>query len=179
MTVKVESERHMPESKQTEIDIEEYYTRYGPMVLRRCRQLLRDDDRAQDALQDVFTKVLMRKENLKDIYPSSLLFRIATNVCLNMIRDRKSLLDIDTQDILSRISVIDDSEDRTVIQSTLDRLFNKEKKSTREIAVLHFVDGMTLREVAQEVGLSLSGVRKRLRDLRTRIQVEKEVYHDN
>jgi RNA polymerase sigma-70 factor (ECF subfamily) len=169
----------MLESKTKEINIEEYYARYGPMVLRRCRQLLRDEDRAQDAMQDVFTRLLMRKETLKDIFPSSLLFRMATNVCLNMIRDKKSHLDINTNHILSQIAFIDDSENRTMIQSTLDQVFNREKKSTREIAVLHFVDGMTLQEVAQEVGLSLSGVRKRIRDLRTRVQVEKEVYHDN
>jgi RNA polymerase sigma-70 factor (ECF subfamily) len=34
------------------------------------------------------------------------------------------------------------------------------------MAVLHFVDGLTLEEVAAETGLSVSGVRKRLRGLR-------------
>jgi RNA polymerase sigma-70 factor (ECF subfamily) len=32
--------------------------------------------------------------------------------------------------------------------------------------VLHYVDGLTLEQVAREVGLSVSGVRKRLRGLR-------------
>lgn len=169
----------MLQAKKTDIDIEEYYTRYGPMVLRRCRQLLQDEDRALDAMQDVFTKVLMGKKRLKDIYPSSLLFRIATNICLNMIRDKKRHLDIDKEDILAQIVLTDDSEDRMIIQNTLDRIFNKEKTSTREIAVLYFVDGMTLKEVANEIGLSLSGVRKRIRDLRTRIQVEREVRYEN
>ena len=169
----------MLQPKKIDINIEEYYTRYGPMVLRRCRQLLRDEDRALDAMQDVFTKVLMRKESLKDTYPSSLLFRMATNVCLNMLRDRKSHLDITKENILAQIAFSDDSEDRMMIKTTLNRIFNKEKTSTREIAVLHFVDGMTLKEVANEVGLSLSGVRKRIRDLRTRIQVEKEVRYEN
>ena len=169
----------MLESKREDINIEECYNRYGPMVLRRCRQLLRDEDRALDAMQDVFTKVLMKKESLKDTYPSSLLFRIATNVCLNMIRDRKSHLDINKEDIMTQIALTDDSEDRMIIQNTLNRIFNKEKKSTREIAVLHFVDGMTLKEVASEVGLSLSGVRKRINNLRTRIQVEREVRYEN
>ena len=169
----------MLQPKKIDIDIEEYYTRYGPMVLRRCRQLLRDEDRALDAMQDVFTNVLMKKESLKDTYPSSLLFRMATNVCLNMIRDRKSHLDITKENILAQIAFSDDSEDRIMITNTLNRIFNKEKTSTREIAVLHFVDGMTLKEVATEVGLSLSGVRKRIRNLRTRIQFEKEVRYEN
>jgi len=169
----------MLDSQKADIDILEFYTRYGPMVLRRCRQLLQDEDRALDAMQDVFTKVLMRKENLKGMYPSSLLFRMATNVCLNMIRAQKSHLDISKEGLLAQIAFIDDSEDRMMIKNTLDRIFRKEKKSTREIAVLHFVDGMTLKEVAHEVGLSLSGVRRRIRDLRTRIQIEKEVCHDH
>ena len=36
------------------------------------------------------------------------------------------------------------------------------------MAVLHFVDGMTYQEVARETRLSVSGVRKRLRDFRAR-----------
>jgi RNA polymerase sigma-70 factor (ECF subfamily) len=34
------------------------------------------------------------------------------------------------------------------------------------MAVLHHVDGLTLEEVARECGMSVSGVRKRLRALR-------------
>ena len=34
------------------------------------------------------------------------------------------------------------------------------------MAVLHFVDGLTLEQVAHECGFSVSGVRKRLRALR-------------
>jgi RNA polymerase sigma-70 factor (ECF subfamily) len=58
------------------------------MVLRRCRQLLRDEDEALDAAQDVFVRLIERRQRLDARYPSSLLYRIATNVCLNRIRDR-------------------------------------------------------------------------------------------
>ena len=37
------------------------------------------------------------------------------------------------------------------------------------MAILHYVDGMTLQEVADEVGMSVSGVRKRLRGLRAEL----------
>ena len=58
------------------------------MVLRRCRQLLRDEDEARDATQDVFVRLIERRHELDARYPSSLLYRIATNVCLNRIPDR-------------------------------------------------------------------------------------------
>lgn len=169
----------MLEPNDADIDIEEYYTRYGPMVLRRCRFLLRNEDRALDAMQEVFTKVLMQKERLQNLFPSSLLFRISTNVCLNMIRDQRKYLSLDQKDLLTQIAFCDEREERFIIRDTLDRLFKREKQSTREIAVLHFVDGMTLEEVAKEVGLSQSGVRKRIRKLRTRIKNLKELRYEN
>jgi RNA polymerase sigma-70 factor (ECF subfamily) len=39
-------------------DVTSLSLRYGPMVLRRCRHLLRNEDEALDACQDVFLRVL-------------------------------------------------------------------------------------------------------------------------
>ncbi len=63
-----------------ELDVAALSRRYGPMVLRRCRQLLRDDEEAMDACQDVFVRLLERRHRLDAQYPSSLLYRIATNL---------------------------------------------------------------------------------------------------
>jgi RNA polymerase sigma-70 factor (ECF subfamily) len=51
----------------------------------------------------------------------------------------------------------------------LDRVLGREPVSTATIAVLHLHDGMTLQEVADAVGLSVSGVRKRLRKLKANL----------
>ena len=158
-----------------EISVEDYYINYGPMVLRRCRQLLKNEEKALDAMQEVFTKLLLHRERLKNLYPSSLLFRISTNVCLNMIRVQHRHQSIHDENILTKIALYDESENRLIIKDILERIFKKEKKSTREIAVMHFVDGMTLKEVAAEVGLSLSGVRKRIEGLRKRVKQNKEI----
>jgi len=162
----------------SDINIEEYYNRYAPMVLRRCRQLLKDEEKAKDAMQEVFVRLLKHQARLKDQYPSSLLFRISTNTCLNMIRDERSHPSVSLQEILPGISSYDENEDRAVLQDVLDRIFRKEKPSTRDIAVMHFVDEMTLQEVAAEIGLSLSGVRKRIREFQARAKVKKEIYYD-
>ena len=71
------------------IDVEAWYRKYGAMVLRRCRKLLKDEQLAVQAMQDVFVKLLDYQARLKDEYPSSLLYRMATNTCLNIIRDEK------------------------------------------------------------------------------------------
>jgi RNA polymerase sigma factor (sigma-70 family) len=145
----------------TGVDVEALYERYGPMVLRRCRSLLRDEDEALDTTHDVFVQLLRNRDRLTADYPSSLLYRIATNLCLNRIRDRRRDSDV-PDDVLERLARRVDL-DAPVL---LDRLFRRHPESTRTMAVLHYVDGMTLEQVAAECGLSVSGVRKRLRALR-------------
>ncbi|MFH0975735.1 MAG: sigma-70 family RNA polymerase sigma factor [Spirochaetota bacterium] len=148
-----------------QIDVAEYYRKYGPMVLRRCRLLLKDEDRAMDAVQDVFVKLLQNQDRLSGTYPSSLLFRMATNVCLNIIRYDKSRPQADCGDILAYIAANDDMESRIAVRDYIERIFAKEKATTGELAVMHYVDKMTLNEVAEISGMSVSGVRKRLRKL--------------
>ncbi|MEI8095928.1 MAG: sigma factor [Spirochaetales bacterium] len=53
-------------------DVETLYRRYGPMVHRRCRALL-GDERASDASQEVFVRLLRTQKRLEDRGLSSLL----------------------------------------------------------------------------------------------------------
>ena len=154
------------------IDIDHYYRRYGPMVYRRCRYLLGDEEEAMDAMQDTFVKVLRYRNRLDTRGPSSLLYTIATNVCLNRLRSRKKNSAV--QSDLERIAGADDHTEQTLSKHFLERLFEHQKSDTRTIAVLHYLDGMTLHETATVVGMSVSGVRKRLRTLRSRGLVLRE-----
>lgn len=135
------------------------------MVVRRCRQILKDDALAQDATQDVFVQLILREEQLEDRGLSSLLFQIATRVSLNQLRNRRRHPEDRDESLLAQIACLDDAEERLGVRSLLSRIFEREAPSTRVMATLHWVDGMTYKEVAQVVGLSVSGVRKRLRQL--------------
>jgi DNA-directed RNA polymerase specialized sigma24 family protein len=68
------------------IDVDACYRTYGPMVMRRCRRLLRDEEKAVDAMHDVFVQLLRNEDRLQATATSSLLLQIATNVCLNKLR---------------------------------------------------------------------------------------------
>jgi len=194
-----------------EIDIAAYYEQYGPMVLRRCRFLLKDEERALDAMQEVFVKLLENQHRLEGTYPSSLLYRIATNVCLNMLRSKSRSRTDYNPDLIEAAAGHDDVAGRAEARDFLERLFAVEEAgrgaprgrrnessrtgskgmgnadgngavqrdpargpvSTREIAVMYYLDSMTYEEVARETGLSVSGIRKRLRTLKqTATQLE-------
>jgi RNA polymerase sigma-70 factor (ECF subfamily) len=151
------------------IDVEEAYRRYGSMVLRRCRQLLRSEEKAVDAMHDVFVNLLRARERLDGTGPASLLMRMATNVCLNQLRgERRRPEDPDDAALLA-IAAAEEPGARSIARLALGALLGREPESTRVMAVLHLVDGLTHEEVGREVGLSAAAVRKRLRGLRTRV----------
>ena len=146
------------------------YEAYAPMVYRRCMFLLKDDAEAKDMVQNVFVRLFERSESLDLSQPSSLLWNTATRLCLNRIRDKKRRgLDCDSSELLLSIACAEEDGGHEA-GGILAKIFSKEQESTRTIATLHYVDGMTLEETAETVGLSVSGVRKRLRTLQKRIK---------
>ncbi len=157
-------------------DIELLYQKYGPLVLRRCERLLRDRARALDAMHDVFVQILRRRALLAHPAPAALLLRTATNVCLNELRSgRRHPEDRDEAVLLAIAGDGASPESRALARRAVDRLLGRSEESTRLMAVLHYVDRLTLEEVAAEVGLSVSGVRKRLRTIQQCLPVlEKE-----
>lgn len=147
------------------------YESYAPMVYRRCVALLKDDAEASDMMQNVFVRIYERRNSLDLTNPSSLLWNSATRLCLNRIRDKaRRGVNVDSEDLLLQIASVDDEADAYEAGNILTRIFSKEPESTRTMAVLHFVDGMTLEETAEAVGLSVSGVRKRLRTLQSKVK---------
>jgi RNA polymerase sigma-70 factor (ECF subfamily) len=157
------------------IDIEAYYRKYLPMVFRRCRALLRNEDEAMDALQDVFVKLIKAKEKLHGRFPSSLLYTIATNTCLNRIRWKKrhaetSHEDIGEMPLISHERGFEHVEARMV----MDAILKTESETTRTICFMYHVDGMTLKEIGETMGLSISGVRKRLITFNVRARIKYE-----
>ena len=109
-----------------------------------------------------------KRSVIHETSPSGLLMRIATNVCLNLLRSARRRPEDADDEVLQRIACGRDTEAGLIAKLRLDRLFRREQPSTRTIAVLHYHDGLTLEQVAREVGLSVSGVRKRLRARRAR-----------
>lgn len=134
------------------------------MVLRRCRQLLRDEDAARDALQDVFSRWLELERNDPE-YPSSFFYTMATRICIDRIRSAVSRHRGDAS-LLEEIAASEDLEYQSHARRWLDRIFGRQQESTRVMAVLHYIDGLTYAEVATEVNLTAAGVRRRLQRLR-------------
>ena len=138
--------------------IAELYRTWGPAIYRRCLRLLRDQEAARDATQEVFRKALSSPEKLADPQTAlPFIYRIATNYCLNERRNagrrgETELVDLDVS------SGHPEFPQRRLVQRVLSRFDAR----TQSIAVGVLVDGMEHEEVADALGISRKTVSRRL-----------------
>jgi RNA polymerase sigma factor (sigma-70 family) len=140
----------------------ELYEKHAPAVYARCRYLLRDDDEAKDALQEVFAKALRALSGFRSAAsPTTWILRIATHHCLNLHRSRRAAWR-DELVALGKDRRIESEPPET--RELVRALLGAAPPEAQEAAVLYYVDEMTQAEIAQELGRSLPTVRKRLRE---------------
>lgn len=145
------------------------YRMYAPMVSRRCHQLLRWEEAARDATHDVFVKFVQVAGRQDIEHPSALLWRIATNHCLNLIAKKSSGEKLSPEPLVLELACAFGGARQLEARSLIRQLFSSSHEKTRYIATLYYLDGMTHEQVAQELGMSVSGIRKQLRGVRARL----------
>ncbi|MCL2127644.1 MAG: sigma-70 family RNA polymerase sigma factor [Treponema sp.] len=155
------------------IDVAAWYEKYGPMVIRRCRKILGNGDDALDAVQDVFVNLLRSGPKLHGSYPSSLLYTMATNVCLNRLRKRKRESPRDFSGEEGNLLFhSDEGYDQVDAELLLEAVLKDESEMNRAICFMYHADGMTLKEIGEAVGLSVAGVHKRLEAFKSRARLK-------
>ena len=138
----------------------ELFERYGAMVYRRCAAILGGDDLARDAVQEVFLRVIERRHQFRgESSPSTWLYAVATLHCLQQLRDRTSrhakLVQLAGEP--HPLSHRGPEE-----QLALVRLLECEPDEVRLMVYLHYIDGLTMDEVASAVGYSRKTVSRRV-----------------
>lgn len=148
-------------------EVRTLYESYGHVVYHRCLSMLRDEEEAHDAMQEVFVRLIRNADHFRgEAAPLTWLYRISTNFCLNRIRDRQSRAKklaepnptAATLPGMSAFANID-PERRSLVASLLAQV----DEQTRAIVVYYFVDEMTLDEISTLVEMSVPTLRKRIR----------------
>lgn len=118
----------------------ELYRSYGPAIYARCRLLLMDEGAAEDATQETFLRVWRNLDRVPDARQALYwIYRIATNYCLNEIRDRR------TRDIPSELPEIAEpspaAEARIADRDLARHLIEHAHPEVRVVAWLYHIDG--------------------------------------
>ncbi len=138
----------------------ELYRRFGPAVYARCKRLLRDAALAEDATQEVFVRVLRHIDKAPDDEAAlAWIYRISTNYCLNLARDRGAQAE-PMAELPDRPA--DSPEAALVDRQTCLRLLQQTPEKLRDPAALYYLDGMEQGQIAKALGVSRRTVLYRL-----------------
>jgi RNA polymerase sigma-70 factor, ECF subfamily len=139
------------------------YRTYGAVIYGRCRFLLHDDADAEDATHETFLRVRGHLDRVSSAREAVFfIYRVATNYCLNQLRDRKHRAAPAENPEGQLAAAPSDAEERMADRDLARRLVACAAPRVRSVAWLYHVDGFDQAEVALVLGVSRRTVIKRL-----------------
>ena len=164
---------------------EELIETYAEMVFRVAYRILKDEQDAEDAMQETFLSIHRRIQSFRgESKFSSWLYRVATNVALDALRARKRYRGhftelSDDQDDEMEAQLTDAlqplPEEQLTRQETQERIYailSAMSPKLSEAFVLYEIEGLSMQETADALGISLSTAKVRVHRARLQLQTE-------
>ena len=149
-----------------ERDIREVVIKYSDMLYKICLVILCNEQDVQDAIQDTFCKYLEKKPDFRnEEHEKAWLIKVATNICRDMIRFRVRHPKVSIDEVENILAAPEQRE-------TLKELLELPIKN-KTVIYLHYVEGYSIKEIADILGITESAVKSRL--LRGRKQMRDTV----
>lgn len=145
------------------------YDRYAGKIFGKCLVLLKDEALAQDATQEIFTKIFLNLSGFGEKAKfSTWVYSITYNFCIDFLRRRKkmqSLFDDDTE--VERLKdVADDVADEELMEmetahlrAVLDRL----PADDRTVLLMKYQDDMSIKDIASMLDKTESAIKMKLK----------------
>jgi RNA polymerase sigma-70 factor (ECF subfamily) len=156
----------------TEHAAEAAWARYSPLVHRIVSRAIGPDAEVEDVTQEIFYRLFSRIRTLrKPEALRSFVISFAIRIVkweLRRRRARRWLTLSETGEVPDEQLMVMDAESRYALRrlyTILDRLSTRE----RLVLILRHVEGMTLEEIAEAMGLSLATVKRGLRRASLRV----------
>ena len=147
----------------------------GALVLRRCQLLLQNPHEAEDALQDVFVRAMRYGGSVRQReVPLSWFYRTAERVCFDRLGRRGREPVGEKKDVSANGTLVDtgfpSTARRLEAAELVERFFYRLEPRLRQLAILHYVDGLPQERIAAELSWSRRTVGKKLKNLRQSVK---------
>ncbi len=161
-------EKEQASSKQdaaNEAVLATLYAKYAPAIYAHCRRFLQTPAAARDATQEAFVRVLAHGVSLpREEEALRYLYRVATNVCLNLLREHN----VHTRaapTLVARAPHVGSAESGVADREFVGVVLERCGEGGAQVAIMHYLDGMSQVEIAQVLGITRRTVFNRLRKL--------------
>jgi RNA polymerase sigma-70 factor (ECF subfamily) len=165
---------------------EEIISRYETKVMNLSLRFTRNQEDAEEVMQDVFTTVYRKIDGFRGQSAfSSWLYRIVVNAAFMKLRKKKQSQTISMEDLAPAVKQYCMERDNAAnthshgvavareLQEVLQRAIDKLPDQYRAVFVLRDVDGLSNQETGQILDLSIPAVKSRLH--RSRIMLRKKL----
>lgn len=170
---------------------EEIVARYEKKVYGLAFRMLRNHEDASDAAQEAFLKIYRSLASFKGSSKfSTWVYRITTNVCLDMLRQRKKRsayslddpLQLDDGEVLREMAAdCGDPDERLYkkeLMAALSKAIGELPDEQRFVVVLRDIYGLSYGEISKALGVPLGTVKSRLNRARNAIQDTMQKYKE-
>lgn len=168
-----ESNRLFRKVKQGEMTaFEHLFKRLHPRLKEYAARVVRDEDTADDIVQEVFIKVWEQRARIKTINIEAFLFKVLRNQCISHIKHLKVVQDLKIKvDLLRDIEEvyrIDFVRDEPYIlieqelQEQIESVISGLPEKCREVFLLSRRDGLKNREIAEQLGINIKNVERHI-----------------
>jgi RNA polymerase sigma-70 factor (ECF subfamily) len=164
----------------------ELVNRYERKIYRLAKNITRNDEDAEDVLQDAFLKAYTHLDNFKgDSKFYTWIVRIAVNEALMRLRKRKTdrsvpldePVELGEETVQREIAVWEDNPEQQYSQEEwrkiLDEAVESLKPDFRTVFVLRDIEELSTEETAETLGISVPAVKSRL--LRARLALRERL----
>ncbi|HYV63885.1 MAG TPA: RNA polymerase sigma factor [Bryobacteraceae bacterium] len=164
----------------------ELVNRYERKIYRLAKNITRNDEDAEDVLQDAFLKAYTHLDNFKgDSKFYTWIVRIAVNEALMRLRKRKTdrsvpldePVELGEETVQREIAVWDDNPEQRYSKEEwrhiLDEAVDSLKPDFRTVFVLRDIEELSTEETAETLGISVPAVKSRL--LRARLALRERL----
>ncbi|ERJ58992.1 MULTISPECIES: RNA polymerase sigma factor [Sphingobacterium] len=154
--------------KEDRLAFAEIYERYAIVLYYKVNQILRDEDASKDVIQDLFTFIWERSDNLDENQNlSGYLYIASRSRVLNLIQKGKTKSDYLSEigkfsEIVANetLEKLDEKELLRLVTNEIDKLPTK----MREVFQLSRIEDLSHREIAQKLGISETTVKKQVQN---------------
>lgn len=157
------------EDEKATVAVEEIYERFDSDLKRFIGRNMRDPDAAEDILQDVYLKIHSRMHTLLDEEKiRGWVYRVARNAIADHHRAKTPTTQLR--------EVPDDSQDPSggdleqQLSETVRGMLDGLPPDHRQALQLTEYEGLTQKELADRLGISVSGAKSRVQRARTRLK---------
>ena len=133
------------------------------LLYRIARSYLNNDQEAEDAVQDALIKAWEKRKTLRDVRQfKPWMTRILSNRCRDILRKRKRWSFYPLEEDTVRVEM---PETESAVMEAMQKL----KPELRIVMTLHYVDGYSIQEMAEALGIPEGTVKTRMRNARKQL----------